>query len=377
VGEMVILQSGLKEQALLSNSPALRKMVQQLSKVSKEIQETSMSLRMVPIKPVFQKMQRIVRDTSLSLNKDVGIQLVGEDTEIDKTILEKISDPLVHLIRNSVDHGIENVELRKERKKPLKGAVILRSFHQSGKLIIEVVDDGGGLDAEKLKKKAIEKNIIPADARLSEADAFKLIFAPGFSTKELVTDVSGRGVGMDVVRTNILQLGGEVQIESKLGVGSTFRIVLPLTLAIVDAMILLYAGQKFVVPVNQVFETVKPDKDNIRRSSLGDILILREDNLPLFQLGDFFAIKNSNPIESMIAIVIRAGGKPFAFMVDDIIGQSQVVVKQLGADLQGMAGISGSTILGDGKPALIIEPPDLLKRPRTSNSKGTHERIQK
>lgn len=377
VGEMVILQSGLKEQALMSNSLGLKKLVQQLNKVSKEIQETSMSLRMVPIKPVFQKMQRIVRDTSLALGKEVGIQLMGEDTEIDKTILEKISDPLVHLIRNSVDHGIEIEALRKERKKPLKGSVILRSFHQSGKLVIEVVDDGGGLDAEKLKKKAIEKKIITADTRLTETEAFNLIFAPGFSTKEQVTDVSGRGVGMDVVKTNILQLGGEVQIESKLGFGSTFRIILPLTLAIVDAMILMYSNQKFVVPVNQVYETVKPDKDSIRNSSLGDILILREENLPLFRLGDFFSIKNSNPIESMIAIVVRVGTTPFAFMVDDIIGQSQVVVKQLGPELQGIPGISGSTILGDGKPALIIEPPDLLKRSRGNTSKGNHERIQK
>jgi len=377
VGEMVILQSGLKEQALLSNSTTLKRIVQHLSKVSKEIQETSMSLRMVPIKPVFQKMQRIVRDTSMSLNKDVGIELVGEDTDIDKTILEKISDPLVHLIRNSVDHGIENSEIRKQKNKPAKGSVTLKAFHQSGKLIIEIIDDGSGLDSEKLKKKAIEKKILAADARLSEADAFKLIFAPGFSTKEQVSDVSGRGVGMDVVKTNIHELGGEVQIESKLGMGSTFRIVLPLTLAIVDAMILTYANEKFVVPVNQVFETVKPDKNNIRHSTLGDILLLRSENLPLFRLGDFFSIKNSNSIESMIAIVVRTGGKPFAFLVDDIIGQSQVVVKQLGPELQGLAGISGSTILGDGKPALILEPPDLLKRSRSHQTRPLTERIQK
>lgn len=377
VGEMVILQSGLKEQAMLSNSTTLKRIVQHLNKVSKEIQETSMSLRMVPIKPVFQKMQRIVRDTSISLNKDIGIQLVGEETDIDKTILEKISDPLVHLIRNSVDHGIENSEIRNQKNKPAKGSVILKAFHQSGKLVIEVIDDGGGLDAEKLKKKAIEKKILSADARLSEAEAFNLIFAPGFSTKEQVSDVSGRGVGMDVVKTNIHELGGEVQIESKLGFGSTFRIVLPLTLAIVDAMIMSYSNEKFVVPVNQVYETVKPDKNNIRHSALGDILLLRSENLPMFRLGDFFSIKNSNPIESMIAIVVRTGGKPFAFLVDDILGQSQVVVKQLGPELQGLAGISGSTILGDGKPALIIEPPDLLKRSRSSYSKPISERIQK
>lgn len=377
VGEMVILQSGLKEQVLISNSPDLKRIVQHLNKVSKEIQETSMSLRMVPIRPVFQKMQRIVRDTSLSLKKDVGIQLIGEETDIDKTILEKIGDPLVHLVRNSVDHGIENAELRKERKKSEKGSVILKAFHQSGKLVIEVIDDGGGLDADRLREKAIEKKVISADTKLSESEAFKLIFAPGFSTKEQVTDVSGRGVGMDVVKTNIQELGGEVQIESKFGVGSTFRIILPLTLAIVDAMILSYSNQKFVVPMNQVFETIRPDRNNVRHSALGDILILRDENLPLFRLGDYFAIKNTTPIESMIAIVIRTGGNPFAIMVDDILGQSQVVVKQLGPELQGMPGISGSTILGDGRPALILEPPDLLKRPRSIISKNSNERIQK
>tara|TARA_B110001454_G_C12723270_1_gene436144 strand:- start:17774 stop:19567 length:1794 start_codon:yes stop_codon:yes gene_type:complete len=377
VGEMVILQSGLKEQAQLSNSTALKRIVQHLNKVSKEIQETSMSLRMVPIKPVFQKMQRIVRDTSLSLNKDVSFRLIGEDTDIDKTILEKISDPLVHLIRNSVDHGIESAEIRKERKKSETGSVVLKAFHQSGKLVIEVIDDGGGLDPEKLRKKAIEKKIISSDVKLSETETFNLIFAPGFSTKELVTDVSGRGVGMDVVKTNIHELGGEVQIESKLHLGSTFRIILPLTLAIVDAMILAYGDEKFVVPVNQVFETVKPEKGNLRSTTLGNILLLRSENLPLFKLGDFLSIKNSSSIENMIAIVIRAGGKPFAFLVDDILGQSQVVVKQLGPELQGIAGISGSTILGDGKPALIIEAPDLLKRTRSGNTKNFQERIQK
>ncbi len=369
VGEMVILQSGLKEQAMVLDSPVLKRIVQHLNKVSKEIQETSMGLRMVPIKPVFQKMQRIVRDTSQALQKDVGIQLIGEETDIDKTILEKISDPLVHLVRNSVDHGIEDAGLRKSTHKPEKGQVQLKAYHQSGKLIIEVTDDGKGLDAEKLKKKAIEKGILASEARLTEAEAFNLIFAPGFSTKEQVTDVSGRGVGMDVVKTNIHELGGEVQIASELGKGSTFRIILPLTLAIVDAMILSYSGEKFVIPVNQVYETVKPDLTNIRHSALGDLLLLREENLPLYRLGDFFGIENSNSATSMIAVVVRTGPKPFAFMVDDILGQSQVVVKQLGAELQGILGISGSTILSDGKPALILEASDLLKRPRSNSSK--------
>lgn len=377
VGEMVILQSGLKEQAVELNSPSLKRIVQHLSKVSKEIQEISMGLRMVPIKPIFQKMQRIVRDTSHELGKDIDFRLEGENTEIDKTILERISDPLVHLIRNSVDHGIESTEARKEKGKPTKGKVYLKAFQQSGKLVIEVSDDGGGLNPEKLKKKAIEKGLIPADNKLSDKDAQNLIFAPGFSTKEKVTDVSGRGVGMDVVKTNIQELGGEVHIESTVNMGTTFKIVLPLTLAIVDAMILTYGPEKFVIPISQVHETLKLNSDILKESSMGTVLLLRDEIVPLFRLGDFFGFKTQKKNTEMIAVVVRSSVKTFAFLVDDIVGQSQVVLKQLGTELQGLTGISGSTILGDGRPAFILEAQDLLKRKivptdtDTSSSKRT------
>lgn len=362
VGEMVILQSGLKEQAQLLNSPALKRIVQHLSKVSKEIQESSMSLRMVPIKPVFQKMQRIVRDTSQALKKDIEFKVEGENTDIDKTILEKIGDPLVHLIRNSVDHGIEASDVRINRGKNSKGTVVLRALHQSGRLIIEVSDDGGGLDPEKIKKKAIEKGILSIENKLSDKEACRLIFAPGFSTKEQVTDVSGRGVGLDVVKTNIQELGGEVIIDSAVGKGTVFKIVLPLTLAIVDAMTLTYGEEKFVIPINQVYETLKITGDLFKESSIGYVLLLRDENLPLFRLGDFFGIRSQKKNTEMIAIVVRSAVRSFAFLVDDIIGQSQAVLKQLGPELQGIVGICGSTILPDGKPALIIEAQDLLKR---------------
>lgn len=366
VGEMVILQTVLREQALKSDSLFLKKTVQQLGKVSKEIQDLSMSLRMVSVKPTFQKMQRIVRDTANVVNKEVQITSIGEDTELDKTVLEKLNDPLVHLIRNSVDHGIESGEQRIAKGKNSKGNVTLSAAHRSGKLVIEVKDDGAGLDPERLKNKAIEKGIIKPGSVLTEKEAFNLIFAPGFSTKEQVTDVSGRGVGMDVVKTNIHELSGDIQIFSEKNKGTTFQIVLPLTLAIIDGMVVTFAQEKFVIPLNQIYETIRPNAKQIQHNQgIGQILMLRDENLPMFRLGDFFAKQNKMQTTDMIALIIRTSSHPYALLVDDILGQYQVVTKRLGPELQDLKGVSGSTILGDGKPALILETQDLIKRNRS------------
>lgn len=366
VGEMVILQSVLKEQVLTTQNDQLTATVLQLSKISKEIQESSMSLRMTPVKPTFQKMQRIVRDTSLALNKEVTLTLVGEETELDKTVLEKINDPLVHLIRNSVDHGIEKADVRSAQGKPEKGNVTLSAYHQSGKLVIEVSDDGGGLNPEKLRQIAIQKKIISETQKLSDDECRNLIFAPGFSTKEAVTDVSGRGVGMDVVKTNITELSGEVQIISELGKGTTFRIILPLTLAIIDSLIIMSGGQKFAIPLVHVHETLRPHANQIQTNkNLGETLLLRGENLPVYRVGDFFGLKTAAHTTDLIALVIRSSKKPFCLMVDDILIQNEIVTKPLGLELQNLKGVSGSTILADGKPALILEPQDLILRKRT------------
>lgn len=363
VGEMVILQSVISQQVSETELHQLKKTVIQISKISKEIQDISMSLRLVPIKSVFQKMQRIVRDTAQALQKDVGITLIGEDTELDKTIIERIGDPLVHLVRNSVDHGVEMPTVRLAKNKSAKGQVTLKAAHESGKLVIEVKDDGGGLDPQKLIKKAIEKGILKPGAQLSDQAAYDLIFAPGFSTKELVTDVSGRGVGMDVVKTNVKDLSGEIQIDSILGQGTTFKITLPLTLSIIEAMIVEACGAKYVMPLNHIHETLRPKPEQIQISSnLGEILILRGENLPCYRLADFFGQRPSRSTREMIALVVRTGPKPWALIVDDILRQQQVVTKPLGPELKGLVGISGSTILGDGCPCLILEPKELLKR---------------
>lgn len=362
VGEMVILQSVLREQLTENTSLVARKTAQQLGKVVKEIQDISMSLRMVPVKPTFQKMQRIVRDTAQALNKDVVFKLSGEETELDKTVLEKINDPLVHLIRNSVDHGIESADLRVSNGKKAQGEVQLNAYHQSGKLVIEVKDDGGGLDAEKLRNVAIKKGILKTTQTLSEQESWNLIFAPGFSTKDQVTDVSGRGVGMDVVRTNIQELSGEIQIHSEKGKGTTFKIILPLTLAIIDGMVVEIAKEKYVVPLSHVHESLKPEANQVQfNTGLGEVLLLRGENLPIYRLANLLNKKSQSAADNSIAIVIRTGKEPFALLVDDIIGQYQVVIKQLGPELQNLKGFSGSTILGDGRPSLIIEPLDLVK----------------
>ncbi len=367
VGEMVILQAVLREQAADSNSHLLKRTVHQLGKVTKEVQDMSMSLRMVPLKPTFQKMQRIVRDTAGALGKTVQLILVGEDTELDKTVLERINDPLVHLVRNSVDHGIENADVRRSRGKNPEGRVTLSAYHQSGKLVIEVKDDGGGLDPEKLKNIATQKGILKPGAVLTEKEAYNLIFAPGFSTKAEVTDISGRGVGMDVVRTNIQELNGEIQIESEIGTGTTFKIFLPLTLAIIDGMVIKLGDERFVIPLSHVHESVKPNIEDIKfTTGMGEVFMLRGENLPMYRLSHLLGRKSNLESHEMIAVVVRTGEIPFAILIDDIIGQYQVVIKQLGPEVQGIRGISGSTILGDGRPALILEPVDLVKRDRKS-----------
>ena len=368
VSEMVILQSVLKEQISFLENDSLKKTVLQLSKISKEIQDSSMSLRMTPIKPTFQKMQRIVRDTAQALNKDIHLVLIGEETELDKTVLEKINDPLVHLIRNSADHGIENSQIRLANGKSEQGTVKLSAYHQSGKLVIEVSDDGGGLNPEKLRLKAIEKNIITANQKLSDDECRHLIFAAGFSTKDAVTDVSGRGVGMDVVKTNIAELNGEIKITSAVGIGTTFKITLPLTLAIIDSLIVLSCDHKFAVPLTHVHETLRPVAKQIQHhKNMGETLLLRGENLPMYRIADFFGLKNDSATTDLIALVIRSGEKPFCLMVDDISIQTEIVTKPLGLELQNLKGVSGSTILADGKPALIIEPQDLILRKRTES----------
>lgn len=362
VGELVILQAVLNQQKFQVQSMLVQKTIDQLAKITKDIQDISMSLRMVPLKQTFQKMQRIVRDISKQLNKEVLFEMGGEETELDKTVIEQIGDPLVHLVRNAVDHGLESAEDRIKAGKNPQGRVLLRAIHQGDHIRIEVQDDGRGLDAQKLIAKAREKGIIKPNQTLTDDQAHQLIFASGFSTKEQVTDVSGRGVGMDVVRSNVMALQGDIQIDTELGKGTCIRIILPLTLSIIDGMVVKCGEERYVVPITHVYESVQPTKaDVVFATGLGEVLNLRGENVPLHRLGALLNRKIANGREywDSIAIVVRTGKFPFAVLVDDIIGQQQVVIKRLGSEVRNIKGVSGGAILGDGRAALILDFPEL------------------
>jgi two-component system chemotaxis sensor kinase CheA len=359
VGELVILQTVLSQQRLAVASALLQKTIGQMNKIVKEIQQTSMGLRMLPLKQTFQKMQRIVRDTSQALGKEATLHMSGEDIELDKTMLEQLSDPLVHLVRNAVDHGLETTDERRDQGKDPQGHIHLSAYHRGGKVLIEIRDDGKGLNPVTLRQKAVEKGLLRESDTLTDAQAYQLIFAPGFSTKTEVSDVSGRGVGMDVVKTNIAGLQGEIEIDTELGRGTCFRIALPLTLAIVDGMVVTQTDQRFVIPIAQVSESLRPKQEDVSFvNETGEVLVLRGESMPLFRLESLLgqrAERTHAAWEAIVLVVREAGSKSFAVAVDEIVCQQQVVIKQLGREIRELPGVSGAAILGDGRAGLILD----------------------
>lgn len=357
VGELVILQTVLNQHREEVQSSIMLKSLSQLAKLSKEIQNISMSLRMVPVKSTLQKMQRIVRDTSKALNKKVQLDLIGEETEIDKTVLEYLADPLVHIVRNAVDHGLESTEDRVKAGKSEEGRVSINAFHEGNSLVIEIRDDGKGINHEVIRAKAIEKKVISPNANLTKDELVNLIFHPGFSTKAEVSEISGRGVGMDVVKTNIEKLSGEVKVITELGKGSTFRVVLPLTMAIIEAMVTRVGDEKYVIPLAQVYESLSPTADIVEYvNGVGECLKIRGQVIPLFKISKTLQrnIKEKATADQ-IAIIVNNDDKSFAVLVDDILHQQQVVIKKLGTEIQNQKGFMGSSILGDGRPAFILD----------------------
>jgi two-component system chemotaxis sensor kinase CheA len=334
----------------------------QLSRITKDLQRTAMALRMVPIRVTFQKMQRLVRDLTLKLGKPVQLAMGGEDTELDRTVVEEISDPLVHMIRNAIDHGIEKPEVRQERGKPATGRVSLQAFHQAGNIVIQIQDDGQGLDRERILAKATALGLVQPDQSLTDNEVFAVIFRPGFSTAERVTDTSGRGVGLDVVRRNIEKLRGKIEIQSVPGQGSTFSIYLPLTLAIIDGLLVGVGEHRFILPTLAVRESFRPKADAVHTvQGRGEMLSVRGRLCPLLRLYQHLEITpdSTNPAESIV-IVLEAGSRARCVLVDRLLGKQEVVIKSLGETFRQSRSTAGGTILGDGRVGLILDPEALV-----------------
>ena len=322
-----------------------------------------MALRMIPIKPAFQKMERLARDLARSSGKQVDFTTSGEGTELDRTVVEEIGDPLVHMVRNALDHGLETPAERLAQGKPATGSLGLRAYHEGGSVIVELQDDGRGIDPIKVLAKAKRQGLIAADAQLSREDIFGLIFLPGFSTAEKITDVSGRGVGMDVVKRNIERLRGKIEVASEVGHGAVFKVKLPLTLAIIDGLVVRVGDDRFILPSTSVQMALRPaQKDVIRVQGCGEVLDWHGRLLPLHRLHRHFGIpaRAQDPWDGIV-VIVESCGKICALLVDEMISKQEVVIKSLGAFLQGLAGVSGGAILGDGSIALILDPTTLLR----------------
>jgi two-component system chemotaxis sensor kinase CheA len=365
VGEMVIAQSMVAQDSNVTEiqSQQLTRNLAQLTRITRDLQRVSMSLRMVPIRGTFQKMARVVRDLSVKAGKQVQLEVDGEETELDRNIVEELNDPLVHMIRNSMDHGIEKTETRVAAGKSPQGTIRLRSFHQGGNIVIEVSDDGAGLNREKILNKAVEKGLAKPNQSLSDKEIFAFIFGAGFSTAERVTDISGRGVGMDVVRRNIEKLRGKIEIESVLGKGTKISIHLPLTLAIIDGLILMVAGQRFIVPTLSVRESFRPTAGMISTvHGKGELVNVRGHLMPLLRLHDLFDLPGAvtDPSQAIV-LVVESDSRIRCLLVDQLVGKQEVVIKSLGETFRRNPGLAGAAILGDGRVGLILDIAGLMK----------------
>jgi len=366
IGELVIAESMVSqsEELLEGASAEMTRHVVQLDKITRELQEMGMSLRMVPVKATFQKMARLVRDLAKKAGKQVELVLSGEDTELDKTVVDKIGDPLVHMVRNAVDHGIEsNVQERRQRGKRDKGRVELRAFHKGGNIYIEIQDDGRGLDREVILAKGKERGLVRDGETLSDREVFNLVFEPGFSTAKKVTDVSGRGVGMDVVKRNITDLRGNVEISSELGKGSTFSIRLPLTLAIIDGMLLRVGDERYIIPTLSIVGAVRPEREALQSVlDRGETLFFQGRLIPLFAMGRLFGIERAEQdASSGVVIVVEDDGLRVGLIADELLGLRQTVIKSMGDVLGKQDGVAGATILSDGRVGLILDVSGIMK----------------
>lgn len=362
VGELVITQSMLTELGTDFTADKIERLqagLDQLLQNTKELQDSVLNIRMLPISFAFNRFPRLVRDLSGKLGKKVQLNVQGEHTELDKTVLERIADPLVHLVRNAIDHGLEMPDERAEHNKSEVGNIDLNAYHQGGAIVIEVADDGAGLNKERIWQKAVDKGILGTDSQLDEFSdnyIFNLIFAPGFSTAEQVSDISGRGVGMDVVKRNIEGLGGQIDVVSKSGKGSRFTISLPLTLAILDGQLVKVADQVFVIPLITIIESIQIQSERVKIASGGiELYRLRDENIPIMRLHEEFELGTSGSLAGRLLCFVEAGGNKVGLLLDELLGQQQVVIKSLESNYTKVPGFSGATILGDGSVSLILD----------------------
>ncbi|MBX7231371.1 MAG: chemotaxis protein CheA [Bdellovibrionales bacterium] len=361
VGELIVLNSVIQQQSLEFESVPLQVSIRQAVKLAKAIQSLSMGLRMLPVKPLIQKLQRVVRDTANLLNKEVKLNIIGEQMFVDKSVLDNLVDPLIHILRNGVDHGVEMPTERELNGKNKRGQITLSFLNEGNFLVVQIQDDGKGINSEILRTKALEKNIINENQSFTEKQLIHLIFHPGFSTKSETSEVSGRGVGMDVVKTNVENIGGHVEVFSTLGQGSVFRLRIPLSLAVIEGMIVTTEKNRYVIPLSQVHETINLKSQQIfsEQVGIGSCFKLRGNVIPLFSLES--TLGNKDTINSSgTALVVKSDEQFMAVSVDEIQRSQQIVIKPFGNGIKPQKGWIGSCVLGDGRPALIVNPAELL-----------------
>ena len=374
VGELVVAHSMVAQDPDVNSARLERlfKNIMHTSKIVRELQDISMSLRMVPLRGTFQKMARLVRDLGRKTGKPVQYVQAGEETEIDRNMVDRLGDPLVHMVRNAIDHGLESPQERGRGEKPEVGTVGLRAYHAAGHVVIELSDDGRGLDKARILAKGVERGLVKSDEHLSDADIYALIFNAGFSTAAKVTDVSGRGVGMDVVKSSIEALRGRIQIASEKGVGTTITVYLPLTMAITDAMLVRVGAERYLLPTATIEQSFRPGPGAVSTvEGRGEIVMLRDEIIPIVRLAEVFGVPGAiTDIFESLLIAVEIEGRRCALMADDLLGQQQVIVKALGAGIGEIAGISGGTILGDGRVGLILDISGILDLTQTSTGSG-------
>jgi two-component system, chemotaxis family, sensor kinase CheA len=362
VGELIVIQSVIQQQTRSGNITKAIAAIQQMTKLSKDIQSISMGLRMLPVKPLIQKLQRVVRDTAKSLNKDVELLVEGEGLDVDKSVLDRLADPLIHILRNAVDHGLEKSDERLQSSKSKTGHVTLVFQNEGNHLTVEVKDDGKGINHEIIKTKAIEKGLITENQILSEKQLVNLVFHPGFSTKSETSEISGRGVGMDVVKTNIDKIGGQIEISTVVGSGTSFKIQIPLSLAVIDGLVVRNGKSRYAIPLNQVHETINLSEVKVHsgKVGIGSCFELRGSIVPLLTLDSVMGSKESHSEAPKTALLFMVAEQPIAVQISEVVQSQQIVIKPLTNGVKAQKGWIGSCVLGDGLPTLILSPNDML-----------------